>query len=78
MSKNKIESCKAASRKFFEKSNILVDEDSKTSGQSVWLVTSYSFAYDDEPLAGPGQIEHPTWDNPGGILPIKLEQTSGE
>ena len=39
-------------------------------------VASHSFAYDDEPLAEPGQNADINPEDPNGLLPATLEQRS--
>ena len=51
-------------------------DDASTSSSSVGYVPNVgSFAYDDEPIAEPGEIVE-TPDDPDGILPADLEQRS--
>ena len=50
-------------------------ETSSSSSGSLGHVASHSFAYDDEPLAEPGECVT-TPDDADGILPSTLEQRS--
>ena len=51
------------------------DGDTSSSG-SMRYVASHSFAYDDEPLAEPGQNADINPEDPDGLLPATLEQRS--
>ena len=51
------------------------DSDTSTS-ESMRYVASHSFAYDDEPLAEPGQNADINPEDPDGLLPATIEQRS--